>query len=34
MTTVPARHEYAIDVQDMGVRYNLRLAKKNTLRGG
>ena len=32
MTSVPERHAYAIDVQNMGVRYNLRLAKKNTLR--
>ena len=24
--------DYAIDVQDLGVRYNLRLTRKNTLR--
>jgi ABC-type polysaccharide/polyol phosphate transport system ATPase subunit len=30
--TTPAAVEYAVDVQTLGVRYNLRLTKRNTLR--
>jgi ABC-2 type transport system ATP-binding protein len=32
MAAPPRRSEYAIDVTNLGVRYNLRLSKKNTLR--
>jgi ABC-type polysaccharide/polyol phosphate transport system ATPase subunit len=32
LPTTPAGPPYAIDVQSLGIRYNLRLTKKNTLR--
>ena len=32
MPPTPAASDYAIDVQSLGIRYNLRLTKKNTLR--